>query len=82
MKPVSCEILVDRVILESSAVPDGATLESIETPAAIVDLPVMAANLLRTAATAGNTVSAIAPTARLTSRPASEQPSCWPVPRA
>lgn len=49
MTAVSSQTLVDRVISESRALPEGASLESIETPAAIVDLPVMATNLLRTA---------------------------------
>lgn len=49
MGAVSSESLVDMVIGLSHPLPDGATLESIETPAAVVDLPVMASNLLRTA---------------------------------
>lgn len=49
MTAVSSETLVERVISLSGALPPRASLESIETPAAVVDLPVMAANLLRTA---------------------------------
>lgn len=46
---VSAELIVRQVISESEPVPAGASLDGIETPAAVVDLPVMAANLIRTA---------------------------------
>ncbi len=49
MRKVTWEDLVNRVVALSDPIPAGATLDTIETPAAIVDLPVMASNLLRTA---------------------------------
>lgn len=49
MTGVTSATLVDRVLAESRPAPSGTDLERIETPAAVVDLPQMAANLLRTA---------------------------------
>ncbi len=49
MKPQVRDHIVTRLLDSASAVPGGATLENIETPAAVVDLAVMAANLARTA---------------------------------
>lgn len=46
---VNAELLVARVISDAEPVPAGASLDHIETPAAVVDLPVMAENLIRTA---------------------------------
>jgi len=46
---LSAELIVQQVISDAGPLPAGASLDRIETPAAVVDLPVMAANLVRTA---------------------------------